>query len=1109
MGVAIFGAMSPEPREIPEVATLFGELAELSAAERGARLRTLDSEAPEVARELRALLDVDADRHDFLGLFTFALTGTIRPLGASGSDAGSNAGGDADHASAADAANNAVAPATWITPLPVRSIAPAMQIGPYRLTREIGRGGMGSVWLARDQRLARDVALKFLPGTASTGDSGGERSTRALQRTRFLVEARAAAAIDHPHVASVFDFGADANGQLFIAMAYCAGGSLAHRLRNGPISVDESVEIATQVASALYAAHQQGVVHRDVKPANVLFDAWGRVRLADFGIASLPGHEATRTGSVQGTLGYLAPEQMRGERADAAADLWALGVTMYECLSGQRPFVGDSMASVMHAVLHTDPLSIAMHVPRIPAALAALVHQLLDKDPRRRPASALAVEQALREGRALAPSVPLRAWPTFATPPAQLTSFLGRSRDVEAVLARVRTDRLVTLTGAGGSGKTRLASAVASRFLEDKVFGDGRTAWVDLTSIAENAQVATQVAAALRAPERADGKRLEAIVAAIGDAPMLLVVDNCEHVLDGVTVMLEAVLAACPRLHVLATSRELLALGVEHAWLTPGLDVGDARALFVQRARAALATFELTTTMEPVVDEICRRLDGMPLAIELAAARVRAMPVDLIRDRLTDMFQLLSSGSRTALPRQRTLRGMMEWSHGLLDLRDRIVLRRLAVFSGGFRLDLAGDIAGGVPDVQGDDADVWPNLTSEDVQESVLSLVDKSLVVLYHSREIPRYRLLETVRQYATERLVEANEYALARERHARTYLALAEEMSPKFIGGEHTPGLMARLISENDNLRTAARWTVEESDGPIDRAEMALRFSASMFWYWHSSAAWLGTAQYGEVSAFVETTLARSGDSPTQLRADALVTLGLLGLACGEWDRSAAALTDARQLRMDGNDALAQVWVDAWYSAVCLMRGKVQEGWTIVDAAWRDLAGAPPSIVHTVTTSWRGLIAQVRGDLVTAREMQEMNCRYGYEIGHTTSSAHAEAFLGMINLTEGRVDEAEQNFRRSFPMHFELLDGWGLALDLDGMCGVSLARGRFVHAARLMGAVDAWRTRIGIAMPAFAAPARQHGETLTREALGVVFSTAYDEGRAMSPDMAIAGAFS
>lgn len=1090
----MFGAMSTTPQHtpqvpvaaLPEVASLFGELAELPAAERASRLRVLDVEAPDVARELRALLDIDADRHDFLGLFTFALTGSARNPEAR--------------------AEAALTAATWTTPHAVPALAPSVEIGPYRLLQELGRGGMGSVWLARDHRLARDVALKFLPGTARIHDEGDtpNRATRALQRTRFLVEARAAAAIDHPHVASVYDIGADAAGQLFIAMAYCAGGSLAHRLQNGPLSIDDSVEVAMQVAAALHAAHQQGVVHRDVKPANVLFDAWGRVRLADFGIASLPGHEATRSGSVQGTLAYLAPEQLRGERADSAADLWALGVTMYECLSGQRPFTGDSMASLMHAVLHAEPTPLALRVPSVPAPLATLVHQLLDKDPRARPSSALAVEQALREGRALNVTAP-RSWSHFTPPPSHLTTFLGRERDVEELATLVRAERLVTITGAGGSGKTRLAAAVASRCLATQAFAEGRCAWVDLTNISDSAMVASQVAATLRAPERQDGTQLDVIRQAIGPLPLLLVVDNCEQVLDGVAGLLDGLLSACPALHVLATSREVLALGGEHAWFTPGLNEEDARALFVQRARAAQASFELTTDSREAVDEICARLDGMPLAIELAAARVRAMPVHEIRTRLGDVLQLLSAGSRTALPRQRTLRGTMDWSHDLLDTRDRIVLRRLAVFTGGFRLDFAAAVAGGAPDSNDPAADHWPILTGDAVQESVLSLVDKSLVVAYEVRGIPRFRLLETVRQYAMERLAEADELTLARERHARAYLALAEEIAPKLVGGEHTPGFMARLVAENDNFRAAVNWSVDEVVGPPDRAEMALRFAASLFWYWHSSAAWVGTARYAEVSDFTVRALARGTACAPALRAEALTTLGLLGLASGAWDNAAAALTDARQLRMESPDVLSRVWVDAWYAAVCLMRGKLEEGWQIAERAWQALTPYPTSIVHTVTTSWRGLLAMARGDLRTARDMQELNCRFGYEIGHTTSSAHAEAFLGFINLAEGRVDEAEQNFRRSYSMHYELLEGWGLALDLDGLCGVTVARAQFTQTARLLGAVDAWRRRIGIAMPAFSAPLRAQLEAQARSALGgAAFDAAYAEGRALSPDAAI-----
>ncbi len=342
------------------VATLFGELVELTAEERTQRLAALETSDPDVAHELRALLDADAGANDFLGLRT------------------------RDHERVQPATGRADA-----------TIVPGAQIGPYRVQDPIGRGGMGSVWLAHDARLDRQIALKFLrlpepePGAAAT-------ATRRTMRSRFLVEARAAASIDHPNVASVYDVGGASDDRLYIAMAYCAGGSLADRLTGGALPWRDACRIATEIAAGLGAAHERGVIHRDLKPANVLFDAAGTVRLADFGIARMHDAGVTASGVVVGTLAYLAPELLRGATADARSDLWALGVTLHEMLRGARPFAGESHASLMHAVLHTEPEPLRPHTPDAPLPLLDLVSQLLAKDPAQRPASAAHVYQRLQ-----------------------------------------------------------------------------------------------------------------------------------------------------------------------------------------------------------------------------------------------------------------------------------------------------------------------------------------------------------------------------------------------------------------------------------------------------------------------------------------------------------------------------------------------------------------------------------------------------------------------------------------------------------------------------------------------------------------------------------------
>src|SRR5688500_415010 len=379
--------------------------------------------------------------------------------------------------------------------------------------------------------------------------------------------------------------------------------------------------------------------------------------------------------------------------------------------------------------------------------------------------------------------------------PVHLTDFVGRDRELHDVSALVSSVRLVTLTGGGGSGKTRLAAEVAAH-----ANAFARIVWVDLASLAEADALAQHVATTFHAPERATTTSLRNVMDAVGDERVLLVLDNCEHLVDACAELVDALLRGCPRLTVLATSREALGVASETAWLVPPLAAEDAVRLFVDRARAALPSFTLTGASSASVREICRRLDGIPLAIELAAARARVLSAEQIAARLDDVFRLLTGGSRTALPRHRTLRATMEWSHGLLSAREQVLLRRLAVFSGTFALDAVEAVCSGDP------------LDVDDILDGVAALVDRSLVVMNAGEGEARYHLLETVRQYGRERLVEADEeYALER-RHAAHYLSVAETAAPNLVGGANSMDLVARLVRDHDNLLSASLWSVADA---------------------------------------------------------------------------------------------------------------------------------------------------------------------------------------------------------------------------------------------------------------------------------------------------------
>jgi predicted ATPase/class 3 adenylate cyclase len=405
---------------------------------------------------------------------------------------------------------------------------------------------------------------------------------------------------------------------------------------------------------------------------------------------------------------------------------------------------------------------------------------------------------------------PLRTARTPATGhlPVQLTSFVGRGAQIDEVRQILADNRLVTLTGAGGVGKTRLAVRVAAQIAN--TFGDG-VWYVDLAPITDPDLVPVAMARALGLPDQPGRSTMDTVLRFVGDRQMLVVLDNCEHLLDACVALVVALLGAGTELMLLATSREPIGVAGEVIWRVPSLKLADeALDLFADRARRARPEFSIAAGNIGAVTEICRRLDGMPLAIELAAARVRSLSLQEIIDSLHDRFRLLTGGARTAVRRQQTLRASVDWSYALLSEPERVLFRRLAVFLVGFDLDAAQAVCGG-----GD-------VARYQVLDQLTLLVDKSLVVADDSSGRTRYRMLETVRQYALEKLGESGEPDAVRTRHRDHYTAMAAPLDTPAPAGHEQHLEQAEI--EIDNLRAAFAWSRENSD-----SEAALALASSL----------------------------------------------------------------------------------------------------------------------------------------------------------------------------------------------------------------------------------------------------------------------------------------
>src|SRR5688572_7082152 len=677
-------------------------------------------------------------------------------------------------------------------------VPPGTRIDRYEVERPLGSGGMGQIYLARDTKLERPVAVKLLSRTL-VGD--------AHLVGRFRREARALLSLNHPHLLTVFDVG-EIGGTPYFVTELVEGTTVRELVDHHDLPLREVLRIVSQAAAALAAAHAKGIVHRDVKPENLMVRHDGYVKVLDFGVAKLldrpaaaeESDNATVATAMVGTVRYMSPEQLRGDEVDARTDVWGLAVVLYELLTDSLPFPGRTPPAVSAAILRLAPLPPSEVAPgRVPPALDAVIGRALAKDRGARQAGcaelaaeldALQVTLRAREsaagrrsaaGRSLrGDSDPTGAWREIsaalhdadagAAPrhnlPVQPTSFLGRESALAAVVAALRRPdvRLLVLTGPGGAGKTRLSLEAAALLVRD--YPDG--VWqVPLAAVTDPAAVPEAIGAVLGVKELGDGTPLQSLVRWVRGRRLLLLLDNFEQV-TGAAPVLSALIAGAPGVELLVTSREVLRVRGEHDFPVPPLELPTepragqpqapgalaevpAVALFVSRAAALDPAFALHEGNAAAVAELCRRLDGLPLAIELAAARVRVLSPQAMLRRLDDRFRLLGGGPADLPDRHRTLRGTLDWGHELLDVRERRLFRRLGVFRGSFSLAAVEAVCAGGADEAAESLDL------------VASLVDKSLVQRlqpmegaahgaapgHGSEAEPRFALLETIREYA------------------------------------------------------------------------------------------------------------------------------------------------------------------------------------------------------------------------------------------------------------------------------------------------------------------------------------------------------------------------
>jgi len=912
----------------------------------------------------------------------------------------------------------------------------------YRVIEKLGGGGMGIVYKAEDIDLGRLVALKFLPDEVA-------HDTQAL--SRFQREAKAASALNHPNIVTIYELG-HLNDTHYIAMEMICGVTLRSLIRSGPLPFRKAIAIATQIADALAKAHETGLVHRDLKPENLMVAPDGTAKILDFGLAKLHDQlrdsdgptlleSLTDPGTVMGTLGYMSPEQANGGNVDFRSDQFSFGAVLYEMVSGHAAFQGRGKAEIMAAIVRDRPKTLHSIKLQAPAPFFWILERCLEKDPNQRYASTRDLARDLatvRDLRIDPEAVHTVRWPSNL--PLQRTAFIGREREVANLQKLLNRDdvRLVTLTGPGGIGKTRLALQVVDE-LSDKFAGG--VCFVSLSSVTGNEAMTAAVTQAIglrELPGESSRETLKEYVRGLAQ-PFLLLLDNFEHLISAGADIAE-LLTLNSNLKLLVTSQSLLHVYGEHEFSVLPLAVPDlqsvstapdalsrfpAVALFVERAKAVKHDFVVTKENGAAIAAICARLDGLPLAIELAASRIKLLSPATMLTRLESALNLLTGGARDLPLRQQTLRGTVNWSYSLLNAAEQSLFRRLAVFIGGCTLEAAEAVCNTKADL------------GLDVLDGMASMVDKSLTQqLEEDTAETRFLMLSTIREYALERLVDSGEEFATRRAHAAYYVVLAEEG-----GGELTshPEWLQRFDVEHQNFREALEFLLRSGD-----TDWAMRLGSALFHFWETRE------HFAEGRSLLDRLLKLPGVAQSKMRARLLFQSAVLAGSHGGFASAQKLLEESLKACRDLNDRRGVAVALNALGVTFRDRGNLETACSLFEqcvATWRDLGS---SVDMARALSNLANVVRLQGDHARAHALYDECLAIFYATGESTGVAWTLNYLG--DLVQESVDSvaARSYYDQSLAAFQNLGDGWGIASVLCDLARLSAGENKHQDAERL-----------------------------------------------------------
>jgi predicted ATPase/DNA-binding CsgD family transcriptional regulator len=717
--------------------------------------------------------------------------------------------------------------------------------------------------------------------------------------------------------------------------------------------------------------------------------------------------------------------------------------------------------------------------------------------------------------------------------PAQLTSFIGREKDLTYIKKLLLDAPMLTLIGPGGTGKTRLSIRAANELLDQ--YPDG--VWfVELAPILDSLLVPRTTAIAIGLRDEPQRPVIDALCDYLGEKQMLIILDNCEHLVDACARMADRILHAAPNTRILASSREALGIGGELTYRVPSLGLPDlshlppvesldqyeAVRLFIDRATSAVSTFTVTNENAPAVAQVCHHLDGIPLAIELAAAKVRVLSVEQIAKRLDDRFRLLTGGSRMALERHQTLRAAIDWSYNLLPPDEQVLFRRVSVFVGGWTLEAAEFVC--------EDASV----KSEDILNLMEQLINKSLVISEEVQHESRYRMLETIRQYANEKLIESGESDALRERHLKYFLDLAEAAEPKLEGKEQGQWL-SQLELEHNNLRAALDWSETGEPG----TESGLRLAGALWLFWKIHG------YFTEARSRLERLLAKGNDAPAGVRAKGLSALGTMAydqgdmpnalvyheealdlyqelgdqagvaftinnLGCqadrqGAYEQANEYFAEALDLYRELGDSRGMTMVLNNLGNTTRDQGEPQRAADLYEQALVLARQSKDKLLIAFLLSNLGELAHDQGEDGRAIAGFEEALPLLQELGAKHTSSLIKRILGDIARTQGDLVQAASHFHESLKLSRELGDMYSLAQSLTGLARIIAAAGEPQVATRLFASVESLRKAVDLTLPLAERPRYDQELDALRSALGEAdFAQAWAAGQRMTLEQAV-----